>query len=239
MPNTQSVRVHWRGRCRAVVSEPPVVQLTPWIDGHTTAHDGDWIDVIDPTNQSPVAAVADVDAAVVDLAVRSAAEAQRTWASRPTIERAVVLDGVTMAIREHLDELVEADCRETGKARGVAMEEMLGAARYFEYYAAELRTLTGETLEVSEDEHTFVQRVPFGVVAVIVPWNYATNQAARSVAPALATGNAVVIKPSEHASSAVLMLATLVGDAGLPSGVLNIVTGGAKAGSALVEHPAP
>ena len=220
-----------------MVDQPPVVQHAPWIGGKTVAHEGPWIDVVDPTNERRVAVVADAGANVVDLAVDEATRAQRTWAGRPTSERAAVLDGLTVAVRANLEELIDADCRETGKPRGLAMDEMLGAARYFEYYAAELRTLTGETIEVSDDEHTFVQRVPFGVVGVIVPWNYATNQTARSIAPAIATGNAVVVKPSEHASSAVLLLARLAEDAGLPAGILNVVTGAANAGSAVVEHP--
>jgi aldehyde dehydrogenase (NAD+) len=212
--------------------------LTSWIDGTPHDHDGERIDVVNPTDEAVVARVVCASHDVVDLAVQSAHRAQAAWASRTPEERAAVLEAVAATVRRHADDLARADARETGKSHHVAMAEMVGVARYFEYYAAELKTLTGYTIESGPGQHTYVQRVPYGVVGVVVPWNYAANQATRSAAPALATGNAVVVKPSELASSAVLAVARLATEAGLPHGLLNVVTGdGEHVGEALVTHP--
>ena len=127
---------------------------------------------------------------------------------------------------------------ETGKPPALIRDELAASADYLGFYAAVTRTMGGETFDVGADRHVFTVHEPFGVVAVITPWNYSVNQAARSVAPALAAGNAVVLKPSEWTSSAVLAFAELATAAGLPDGLLNVVTGnGPHTGAALVEHP--
>ena len=219
------------------MTAPDTPRLTPWIAGAGVDHDGEWLDVINPVSETVVGQVANASAAVVDQAVRSADAAQDSWAARPSADRAEVLEQIADAVRRGATDLAQLDGRETGKSLDIAVEEMLGVARYFSYYAAEARTLTGDTIETGPGEHTFVQRVPFGVVGVVVPWNYAANQTARSAAPALAMGNAVVVKPSELASSAVLALAQLAHEAGLPAGLLNVVTGtGQLTGESLVEH---
>ena len=113
-----------------------------------------------------------------------------------------------------LDRLVELERAETGKPHTLAVEEMLASADYFGYYAAVARTLGGETFDVGGDRHVYTVHEPFGVVAVITPWNYSVNQASRSIAPALAAGNAVVLKPSEWTSAATLAMAEIVTAAG-------------------------
>ena len=212
--------------------------LTCWVDGSVHDHAGEWIDVVSPVDETVVGRVAIASPDVVDLAVGSARRAQPAWAWRAPAERADVLDAVASSIHQNRDDLARTDARETGKPLQVAVDEMAGAARYFEYYAAELRTLRGYTIESGGHEHIYVQRAPYGVVGLVVPWNYAANQTARSAAPALAAGNAVVVKPSELASAAVLALARLATEAGLPDGLLNVVTGdGERVGEVLVTHP--
>jgi aldehyde dehydrogenase (NAD+) len=150
-----------------------------------------------------------------------------------------VLRAIENGLRCEVDRLVELERAETGKPEPLAREEMLASADYFGFYAAVARTLGGETFDVGVDRHLYTIHEPFGVVAVITPWNYSVNQAARSAAPALAAGNAVVLKPSEWTSAATLAMAEIAGAAGLPPGVLNVICGdGTLTGAALVAHPA-
>jgi aldehyde dehydrogenase (NAD+) len=116
---------------------------------------------------------------------------------------------------------------------------VLGAAAYFELYAGLVNAQRGEKIDLGPEYHAYTVREPYGVVGVITPWNAALNQAARAIAPALAVGNSVVVKPSEYTSTTTVALAQLATGAGLPDGVLNVVAGsGQEAGAALVEHQA-
>ena len=111
------------------------------------------------------------------------------------------------------------------------------SAAYLRYYAGVLRAHHGRTIEQGAGVHTYTRLEPYGVVAVITPWNLPLNQACRALSPALAVGNAVVAKPSEFTSTSTLHLARLATDAGLPDGLFNVVTGtGPDAGTPLVAH---
>src|SRR5207244_994469 len=130
------------------------------------------------------------------------------------------------------------ESRAAGKPPWQAPLEIEIAAQYFEFYGGLVNLPNGETIDLGAGYHCYTRREPFGVIGVITPWNAPLNQAARAVAPALAAGNTVVLKPSEFTSSTSLVLARLATEAGFPDGVLNVVTGdGAGAGTALVEHP--
>jgi len=191
-----------------------------------------------PVDDRVVADVARGDAADVAAAAGAAARAQPAWAATPAVERSRVLLAVEAAIAAHAGALAELEREETGKPEAVARDELAGTAAYFGYYAALARTLGGETFDVGPDTHVYTRREPYGVVGLITPWNYAVNQAARGAAPALAAGNAVVVKPSEFTSITTLALARVAHSAGLPAGLLNVVTGtGAEAGAALVADP--
>ena len=132
---------------------------------------------------------------------------------------------------------VERAC--TGKLPGQLRLEVDMSAAYFRYYAGVLRSVGGRTIDLGAGNHTYTRLEPYGVVAVITPWNLPLNQACRALAPALAAGNAVVAKPSELTSTSTLLLARLATEAGLPDGVLNVVTGtGPEAGTPLAAHPA-
>jgi aldehyde dehydrogenase (NAD+) len=185
-----------------------------------------------------VAHLARGDGADVDVAATHASKAQPGWAATPPLERGHLLLGLEAKLRADVQELARLEAAETGKTMTAAEEEVLASADYFGFYGSAVRFVEGEVFQVGEDEHVFTRREPYGVVAVITPWNYPLNQAARSVAPALAAGNAVVLKPSEFSSTTAFTLAELATRTGLPAGVLNVVTGpGQEVGAPLVEHP--
>jgi len=212
--------------------------LTHWIDGTAwPAADGaESFRATDPRTGDPGVLVPCADAAVVEAAVGSARQAQAEWAARSASDRGRVLTRVAWVLRDHLDQIAELEARETGApiARWLAR----GAAEYFEYYGGVCGSLTGDVIDVGGGNLAFTRHQPYGVVAVITPWNAPLNQAARDCSPALAAGNAVVLKPSEYTSSSTVELARLAVEAGLPAGVLNVVCGtGATTGHALVSHP--
>jgi aldehyde dehydrogenase (NAD+) len=210
-----------------------------WIGGAAVPSGGGrTLESHSPEDGRVVAHVARGDAADVAAATESAARAQPAWAATKPAERSRVLLAVEAALRAHRDRLVELERAETGKPLALAEEDLDGTADYFGFYAAAVRTLGGETIDVGTGTHMFTRREPYGVVGLITPWNYAANQGARGAAPALAVGNAVVIKPSEFTSTTTLEMARLAVEAGLPAGLLNVVTGtGAEAGAALVADP--
>ncbi|MET0687233.1 MAG: aldehyde dehydrogenase family protein [Solirubrobacteraceae bacterium] len=210
-----------------------------WIGGAAVpSTSGRTLESHSPEDGRVVAQVARGDAADVAAATASAAQAQPAWAATKPAERSRVLLAVEAALRAHRDRLVELERAETGKPLALAEEDLDGTADYFGFYAAAVRTLGGETIDVGTGTHMFTRREPYGVVGLITPWNYAANQGARGAAPALAVGNAVVIKPSEFTSTTTLEMARVAADAGLPAGLLNVVTGtGAEAGAALVADP--
>jgi len=209
-----------------------------WINGSATAPvGGAYRQTTSPIDRSVSFEIADGDERDVDAAAAAASAARHAWAARTTADRSELLRAVGRAVRDNLDELVEAEIAETGKLDAFAEAEMLSCADYFEYYAAVVRTMHGETIDQGPGQHTYVRHEPFGVVGIIAPWNGPLNQASRGIAPALAAGNAVILKPSEFTSAATLRFARLASAAGLPDGVLNVVTGtGPAAGAALVRH---
>ncbi len=221
------------------MADPALAPPRHWIAGTATVPDSrEVIEVTSPVDRTPVAQVACGSEADVHGAVAAAHAASRAWGQRSPADRAQVLLALERALRDEIDELVDVECMQTGKPRALAHDEMAASADYFGFYAAVARTLGGETFDVGGDRHVFTLREPFGVVAVITPWNFSVNQAARSVAPALAAGNTVVLKPSEWTSGSALVMAAIMTRAGLPDGVLNVVTGdGARTGAALVAHP--
>jgi aldehyde dehydrogenase (NAD+) len=204
----------------------------------TPARAGGTIESIDPATGEVFATIAAGTAEDIDVAVRDADRAFALWRDTLPAERGRVLSRIAARIEAELDRLVELECREVGKPRATATNEIRQAARYFEYYGGLADKIQGETIPLGEDYVSYTRREPYGVVGAIVPWNGPLNQAARSLAPALVTGNAVVAKPAEQTSITCLELAAIAVECGMPAGVLNVVTGyGHDAGAALVEHP--
>ena len=213
--------------------------LDHWYDGGPQSpSSGGYLDSVDPRTGSLSARVADGSPEDVDAAVQSATTAARQWRRVAPAERGRILVDLSRAIRACADELVALEVAETGKPPALAFAEVEGAAAYFEFYGGVVNAPAGETIDLGPGFHSYTQREPFGVVGIITPWNLPLNQAARAAAPALAVGNAVVLKPSSLTSATSIRLAELAAAAGLPSGVLNVVLGGgATVGRALASHP--
>ncbi|HEY4333310.1 MAG TPA: aldehyde dehydrogenase family protein [Ilumatobacteraceae bacterium] len=222
-------------------TEPPLTQHRHdhWIGGKSVPPSGGgYLSTLDPRTRRAGDEVAAGTAADVDLAVDAAAEAQPAWGALAAGERAVVLHAMADAIDARADELIVLERAATGKLDAQARMEVAMSASYFRYYAGVLRAHHGRTIDQGHRFHTYTRHEPYGVVGIITPWNYPQNQACRGGAPALAAGNAVVIKPSEFTSPATVHLGRVLAEAGLPGGLFNVVTGtGPVAGTALVTHP--
>lgn len=179
------------------------------------------------------------DAGDVDRAVGSAHEALvGDWASMRPAARGTVLARAAALIREDAGRLALAECLDSGKPIQEAEGDVEGAARCFDYYAGLPDKFEGRTVPLGPDHLAWTSWEPIGVSAQIIPWNYPVSTLARGIAPALAAGCTVVVKPAEQTPLTALMVAGLLVRAGLPAGVLNVVTGtGVEAGAALVAHP--
>jgi aldehyde dehydrogenase (NAD+) len=213
-------------------------RLHHWVNGDALVVDSeDRLIVTSPIDRSPVTSVPLGTAPTVRSAVASAKATFGSWRDCPPAERGRILLALAQELRAHGDEFLEAECAETGKLSSEMQGSLNVAADYFEYYGGVVRALFGDTINLGAQDHAFTRYEPYGVVAQITPWNGPLTQAARGVAPALAVGNTVVIKPSEYTSCTTVMLAELAARVGLPHGVLNVVLGaGQTTGSALVAH---
>jgi aldehyde dehydrogenase (NAD+) len=210
------------------------------IDGQwQDAVDGQRIDVLDPCTARPFATLARGGAADVDRAVHAARAAlDGPWGRMTATERGRILQRLAALIVARGDELTALEARDTGKPMAVARADAAAVARYFEFYGGAADKIHGQTIPYLNGYNVSVVRVAHGVTAHIIPWNYPAQMMGRTLAPALAMGNAAVVKPSEDACLSALKLAELAMEAGLPAGALNIVTGyGAEAGAALTAHP--
>ncbi len=197
------------------------------------------IEAIDPATEEVIATVPRGNAADTDDAVAAARAAfDGAWSRLRPKERARLLYDLARAIEHEAEALAELETRDTGKPLQTSRRETLSTARYFEYYAGIADKLHGEQIPLGPDYVDFTIREPLGVSAQIVPWNMPLNMIGRGVAPALAAGNTVVVKPAEQTSLTALRLAELFRAAGFPPGVYNVVTGyGAEVGAALSVHP--
>ncbi|WP_135805750.1 aldehyde dehydrogenase family protein [Halorussus marinus] len=208
-----------------------------FIDGQRVpATDGEWLTTEDPATGEAIASVPEANAPDVDRAVEAAESAFPDWRDVSPSERGRLLRAVAAEIRDCAHDLAELESRDQGKPLSQARRDIEGAARYFEYYAGAADKLEGTTVPVESDRLDYTVREPYGVSAQIIPWNFPANIFARGVAPALAAGNATVVKPSPTTPLSALRLAELCQDAGLPDGVVNVVTGGAEPGAALTGH---
>jgi aldehyde dehydrogenase (NAD+) len=205
-----------------------------WIDstGHQT------IDVINPCSAEVFAKLDRGTAADINLAVEAAQRALTgTWGNMTATERGRILQRLGSLILDNNEELAQTEASDTGKPITVARNDIAAVARYFEFYGAAADKVHGETIPYLNGYNVSVIRVPHGVTAHIIPWNYPAQMFGRTIAPALAMGNAAVLKPSEDGCLSVLKLGELALQAGLPPGALNIVTGyGHEAGAALTAH---
>src|SRR5438034_11217039 len=195
--------------------------------------------LINPAMEEPFVEVAAADSADVDSAVESAQRAWETgWRDLVPGKRTEILFNVARKLREDGEEIAQLETLQIGKPISDARDEAALGARVFEYYAGAITQCCGQTIPVARGGFDFTLRQPMGVVAAIVPWNFPFHIACWKVAPALAAGNCVVLKPASLSPLTALLLGQLALEAGLPAGVLQVVPGaGAQVGEALVTHP--
>jgi 1-pyrroline dehydrogenase len=194
--------------------------------------------VVNPATGEEIARVADSGAAEVEAAVRAASGAFPEWSARTPRARSEALLALAQLIEDNVDELSEIEMRNVGKPKSIIGIEMDLSIDNLRFYAGACRNMDAKAAGEYLDDHTsYLRRDPLGVVAGIAPWNYPLNMAVWKFGPALATGNTVVLKPSELTPLSLLKFAELSSGV-LPAGVLNVVTGrGATAGDAIVRHP--
>ncbi|MEV4916995.1 aldehyde dehydrogenase family protein [Streptomyces tirandamycinicus] len=195
------------------------------------------LDVLNPATEEVIATVPGADAADVDAAVRRAARAQRAWAAAAPADRARLLRRFAAAVDDHIEELALLEVREAGHTLGNARWEAGNVRDLLDYSAGGVERLTGRQIPVPGGINLTILE-PLGVVGVIAPWNFPMPIAAWGTAPALAAGNAVLLKPAETTPLTALRLAELALEAGLPEHLFQVLPGhGAVAGDALVRHP--
>jgi acyl-CoA reductase-like NAD-dependent aldehyde dehydrogenase len=195
------------------------------------------LSVLEPATEMVLAEVARADAGDVNRAVAAAKAALPGWRALAPGERARMLHALTDTLSDHREELAVLEARNAGKAIGDARGEMGMVVDTFRYYAGAPERLLGDTIPVAGGQ-AFTVREPVGVVGLIVPWNFPLTIAAWKLAPALAAGNTVVLKPAELTPLTALRFAELAREASLPEGVVNVVAGpGRTCGQRLVEHP--
>ncbi|MEU4241696.1 aldehyde dehydrogenase family protein [Actinoplanes sp. NPDC026619] len=201
---------------------------------------GTWVDVFDPVDvRQPVVRVPALTAAQVTGIYAAAAAGFATWRRTPALARAKILARAASLLRVRSAEIALGVVTENGKTLGEARVEVEKAADFFDYYAGQAREAYGSLVhDVRPDTRTSFQREPIGVVLAITPWNDPLITPARKLAPALAAGNAVVLKPASETPTSALYLAHALHDAGLPAGVLSVVTGRtAEISDALLDDP--
>ncbi len=193
---------------------------------------------VDPGRGRPFADVPEGTAEDAVRAVDAAEAGLALWRATPPAERSRLLSRIAASLRAEADRLAVVDSLDSGKTLAEARSDVAGSARLFDYYAGAADKLDGRSPDLGPNTVAFTAREPVGVTAHIVPWNYPTSTMVRGIAPALAAGCSAVVKPAETTPLTALLLADLMGRAGLPAGVVNVVTGtGPEAGQPLVTDP--
>jgi len=216
------------------------VIASSWIDGTPVTTGGERHQVINPATGCAVAELGLATPADIDAAVASARAALPGWSAATPAERSAVLADLAEILRTRTAEMVAEEVSQTGKPVRLAREfDVPGSIDNIAFFAGAARRLAGPaTAEYSADHTSSVRREAAGVVGTITPWNYPLQMAVWKAIPALAAGCSVVIKPAELTPLSTLTLARMAGEAGLPDGVLNVVTGaGGDVGQALAGHP--
>ena len=204
----------------------------------TPGASGETLPVLDPSTGEVFDQLQRGNAQDIDRAVAAARAAlESDWGRMTAVDRGRVLSRMSQIMLSRCEELAQLEARDTGKPMSQARNDIQVAARYCEFYGGAADKVHGQAIPYMEDFHVVVLREPYGVTAHILPWNYPAQMFGRSVVPALAMGNAAVLKPSEDACLSALAFCDIAREAGLPAGALNVVTGlGEEAGAALTAH---
>jgi gamma-glutamyl-gamma-aminobutyraldehyde dehydrogenase len=218
------------------------IETRLFINGeYCSAVDNTTFETIDPAAQQTLAHVARGKKADVDLAVQAARRVfeRGDWSQTSPAQRKAVLNKLADLMESHREELALLETLDTGKPiRHSLRDDIPGAARAIRWYAEAIDKVYGEVAPTGVNELAMIVREPVGVIAAVVPWNFPLLLACWKLGPALATGNSIVLKPSEKSPLTALRLAGLAKEAGLPDGVLNVISGfGHEAGQALSLHP--
>ncbi|KAI6146136.1 aldehyde dehydrogenase [Pisolithus tinctorius] len=202
--------------------------------------DGTTIDVVNPTNGKVITSVSEGTPKDVDLAVEAGEKAfETTWGlNYPGNKRGLLLNKLASLMEEHTDELAALEALDNGKAFNIARSrDVASAISCVRYFAGWADKISGRVIGTIEERFTYTRHEPIGVVGQIIPWNFPLLMFAWKIAPALATGNTVVLKPSEFTPLTAIRMCHLAKEAGFPPGVLNVVTGyGNTVGSAISSH---
>ncbi|MDQ6774898.1 MAG: aldehyde dehydrogenase family protein [Actinomycetota bacterium] len=212
------------------------------IDGeHAPAADGRNFDTLDPATGQPIARVAHASAPDVDRAVKAARAAFQSgpWRSIAAADRARLIHALADQIDAHADELAELESLDNGKPVKLAkVVDVASASRQLRHFAGWPERIFGEVVPVYQpDMLCYTRKEPVGVCGQIIPWNFPLLMATWKIAPALAAGCTIVLKPAEQTPLTALRLGELALEAGIPAGVLNVITGAGDTGAALVDHP--
>ncbi|BCA95253.1 betaine-aldehyde dehydrogenase [Legionella antarctica] len=211
-----------------------------YIDGKfTLAKSGATRDIIDPGNGSLIAKVPECAREDVVLAIKAARKAfdEGDWKQTYALDRGKLLFKIAELIRANAKRLAELETRNCGKPLAEAEYDVIDAANCFEFYAGLTTKIHGETMSVPANSFSYVVREPIGVCGQIIPWNFPLLMAAWKLAPALAAGNTVILKPSELTPMTALELFKLIDQCGFPAGVVNLITGpGVGAGEELASN---
>jgi len=207
-----------------------------WVDGGKT------FDTVNPATGEVLTQIVDASATDVDHAVDAARRAfegkNGPWRKMPASERGRLIWRLADLVEQHIDELAELETLDNGKpifeSRHVDMPMVIDVLRYYAGWATKIH---GETVNTFDSAFTYTLREPVGVVGLIIPWNFPLLLASWKLGPALACGNTIVMKPAEQTPLTTLRLGELAIEAGIPAGVLNIVTGGPETGKVIVRHP--
>lgn len=210
-----------------------------WLGGgETAALSGDVFAVENPATRETICHAARAHADDVERAVDAAKKSRLDWARYSGEQRAAVLRRAAGHLRDRLPELTDAEVAQTGRPVREMRAQLTRLPEWYEYFAAIAETHEDSVPPFGPQHLNYTRRVPLGIVGLVTPWNHPLLILTKKVAPALAAGNAVVVKPSELAPISALLLGRILSEAGLPDGAYNVITGyGAEAGKALTEHP--
>lgn len=215
-------------------------ELKMFIDGKFIDNtSGKWIDVLNPSTEEVIAKMPDGTVEDAKKAIDSAETAQNAWEKIPAVERASYLIKIAAGIRKREKEITDTIVKEGGKTQALANVETLFTADYLEYMAGWARRYEGEIIQSDRpNENIFLFKKPLGVTTGILPWNFPFFLIARKAAPALVTGNTIVVKPSQQTPINAYIFAQIVEEVGLPKGVFNLVNGrGSVIGNELAANP--
>ena len=213
--------------------------LSNWIDGDLVAGEGEEITLINPATGDALVSYRDAGAALIERATQAAQRGQREWMALTASERGRRMNAAIRGLKGHEEALAQLESVVAGKPIRDCRAEVGKVREMFEYYAGWCDKQHGEVIPVPTTHLNYVRHVPYGVVGQITPWNAPMFTCAWQLAPAMAAGNGVVLKPSELTPFTSVVIAQRLESGGLPKGLINIVNGlGRTTGAALTDHPA-